>query len=93
MSAFTERAKQWIGEIVVVDFRSPMLAIGRLERADEDLLEMTDADLHDLRDTDTTRELYVVKAARYGVQVNRQVLLVRIDDVLGVAKLDDVVKG
>jgi len=93
MSAFTERTREWIGETVVVDFRSPMLAIGKLERADDDLLEMHDADLHDLRDTDTTRELYVVKAARYGVQANRQVLLVRIDDVLGVAKLDDVVKG
>lgn len=93
MSAFTERAKEWIGETVVVDFRSPMLAIGRLVRAEDDLLEMHDADLHDLRDTETTRELYVVKAARYGVQTNRQVLLVRIDDVLGVAKLDEVVKG
>jgi hypothetical protein len=93
MSAFTERAKQWIGEIVVVDFRSPMTAIGRLVQADDDLIEMHEADLHDLRDTDTTRELYVVKAARYGVQVNRQILLVRVDDVLAVAKLDDVVKG
>jgi hypothetical protein len=93
MSAFTDRARQWIGENVVVDFRSPMLAIGRLERADDDLIEMRDADLHDLRDTDTTRELYVVKAARYGVQTNRAVLLVRIDDVLAVARLDDVVKG
>jgi hypothetical protein len=93
MSAFTDRTREWIGETVVVDFRSPMLAIGTLARAEDDLLEMHDADLHDLRDTDTTRELYVVKAARYGVQANRQVLLVRLDDVLGVAKLDDVVKG
>lgn len=93
MSAFTDRTREWIGETVVVDFRSPMLAIGRLARAENDLLEMHDADLHDLRDTDTTRELYVVKAARYGVQANRQVLLIRVDDVLGVAKLDDVVKG
>ena len=68
-------------------------AIGRLARAEDDLLEMHDADLHDLRDTDTTRELYVVKAARYGIQANRTILLVRLDDVLGVARLDDVVKG
>jgi len=93
MSAFTDRAARWIGEIVVVDFRSPMTAIGRLERVEDDLLELRDADLHDLRDTDTTRELYIVKTARYGVQVNRAELLVRIDDVLGVARLGDVVKG
>jgi len=93
MSAFTDRAARWIGEIVVVDFRSPMTAIGRLERVEDDLLELRDADLHDLRDTDTTRELYIVKTARYGVQVNRAELLVRIDDVLGVARLEDVVKG
>ena len=93
MSAFTERARGWIGENLVVDFRSPMVAIGRREGAEDDLLEMHDADLHDLRDTDTTRELYVVKAARYGVQVNRTVLLVRVDDVLAVARLEDVVKG
>ena len=93
MSAFTERATEWIGENVVVDFRSPMAAIGRLVRVEDDLVEMHDADLHDLRDTDTTRELYVVKAARYGIQVNRTVLLVRVDDVIAVARLDDVVKG
>jgi hypothetical protein len=93
MSAFTERAQEWVGDNIVVDFRSPMVAIGRLVRAGDDLLEMHDADLHDLRDTDTTRELYVVKAARYGIQANRAVLLVRVDDVLAVARLDDVIKG
>jgi hypothetical protein len=93
MGAFTDRASQWIGETVVVDFCSPMVAIGRLTAVDDDLLEMQEADLHDLRDTDTTRELYVVKTARYGVQVNRSTLLVRLHDVLAVARLDDVVKG
>jgi hypothetical protein len=93
MQDWTQRLRGWVGETVVTDFRSPFVAIGVLTDLGQDYLELTDADMHDLRDTETGRELYVVKAARFGVQANRRRLLVRHDDVLGVAKLSDVVTG
>ncbi|MCH8244092.1 MAG: hypothetical protein IH897_16000 [Planctomycetes bacterium] len=60
------------------------LALGSLNQ----ILE--DADVHDLRDTTTTRELYVVEAKRLGIHANRQRVLVRRDEVASLAALDDV---
>ena len=69
-----------IGEKVVIDLRSQYVALGTLLRADELFLELKNADLHDLRDTDTTRELYVVDSRETGIKRNRKrVLVVRAE--------------
>ena len=46
---------------VVVDLSSTFVCLGKLTRYDEHFLELKNADVHDLRDTDTTRENYVVE--------------------------------
>jgi hypothetical protein len=79
-----------IGQKVVVDLRSPFVCLGTLKRQDELYLELGGADLHDLRDTHTTRENYVVAARRTGIKRNRKrVLLVR-NEVVAISLLDDV---
>jgi hypothetical protein len=76
---------------VVVDLRSPFVCLGTLHRADELYLELRNADLHDLRDTQTTRENYVAASRTTGIKRNRRrVLLVRAD-VIAISLLDDVV--
>jgi hypothetical protein len=80
-------------EQVVVDLRSPFVCLGRLLRFDDQFLELGDADLHDLRDTQTNRENYVAAARSSGILRNRtRVLLVR-DDVAAVSRLADVTGG
>ena len=52
---------------------------------------MADADLHDLRDTQTSRENYVAASSATGIKRNRKrVLLVRAD-IAAVSRLEDVV--
>ena len=46
---------------------------------------------HDLRDTATTREEYVVAARRHGVAPNRTKVFVRTGDVVSVSALSDVI--
>jgi hypothetical protein len=80
-----------IGEKVVIDLRSQYVALGTLQRADELYLELKNADMHDLRDTDTTREQYVVDSKITGIKRNRKRVLVIRHEVVSIAKLDDVV--
>lgn len=81
---------EFVGQVVVVDLRSPFVCLGRLEKADEQFLELWNADLHDLRDSDTNRENYVAKSRAGGIMQNRRrVLLVRAD-VVAVSLLKDV---
>ncbi len=83
--------EEFIGHKVVVDLRSEYVCLGTLHGADEFYLELRNADVHDLRDTDTTRENYVADARHTGIKRNRKrVLLVR-GEVIAIARLDDVV--
>jgi hypothetical protein len=86
------RLQEWVGAAVVVDCCTPFVAIGTLVHATADYLELHDADMHDLRDTSTSRETYVVKVAQHGIGVNRRRLLLRMDQVVGVSPLDAVAK-
>jgi hypothetical protein len=83
---------EFLQQKVIVDLRSPYVCIGTLTAIDELHLELRDADLHDLRDTKTSRENYVVAAKSTGVKHNRKrVLLVRAD-VAAISLLSDVVE-
>jgi hypothetical protein len=83
--------EELIGQVVVVDLKSTYVCLGTLQRVDEQYLDLKNADLHDMRDSDSTRENYVAAAARSGVTPNRKrVLLVR-SDVVALARLADFV--
>lgn len=80
-----------VNRIVVIDVASPFVYLGTLTGFDHKYLVLEQADVHDLRDTATTRENYVVDSRRFGVRVNREKVYVRIGDVVSVSALDDVV--
>jgi small nuclear ribonucleoprotein (snRNP)-like protein len=76
---------------VVVDLVSPFVCLGKLTRYDEHFLELKNADLHDMRDTDTTRELYIADSVATGIKRNRKRVLIRRSEVVAVSLLEDVV--
>jgi hypothetical protein len=81
---------EFVGLKVVIDCRSEFVALGTLVKYDEAFLELKNADLHDLRDTDTGRENYVVASVRTGIKRNRKRVLLSRADVVAVALLADV---
>jgi hypothetical protein len=83
--------EEMIGQRVVIDLRSEYVVLGTLQRAEEHFLELRNADLHDLRDTDTTREIYVAESRATGIKRNRRRLVLFCREVVAVARLDDVV--
>ncbi|MBI81952.1 MAG: hypothetical protein CMJ81_02035 [Planctomycetaceae bacterium] len=80
------------GEIVVLDALSPYVFIGVLVRTDLHFLILEDADVHDFRDTQTTRDLYVLDAREHGVRSNRRRVFVRRDEIVAVSLFREVVK-
>jgi hypothetical protein len=44
-----------------------------------------------LRDTTTTREMYVVDSRRVGIRANRDRVLVRIGEIVSLSALSDVI--
>jgi len=83
--------EEFIGQKVVIDLKSPYVCLGTLEKVDEQFLDLRKADLHDLRDTQTTREIYVIASRDTGIKRNRKRVLVVRNEVVAIARLEDVV--
>jgi hypothetical protein len=82
---------EFLNRKVVLDLVSTYVCLGKLIRYDEHFVELKYADLHDLRDTDTTRELYIADSAATGIKRNRKRVLVRRSEVVAISLLEDVV--
>ncbi len=83
--------EEYLGKPVVVDCRSHYVCLGILERIGELYLELRDADLHDLRDTGTSRENYVIGAIASGIKRNRKRVLLNRAEVVAISRQEDVV--
>jgi small nuclear ribonucleoprotein (snRNP)-like protein len=83
--------EEFLDQKVVVDLSSTFVCLGRLIRFDDHFLELKNADLHDLRDTETTRENYVAESVVTGIKRNRKRVLLRRDQMVAISLLDDVV--
>jgi hypothetical protein len=84
--------EEWIGQRVVIDLRGEYVCLGTLCGVGEQFLELRNADLHDLRDTDTTRENYVAESVATGVKRNRKRLLLVRSEIVAISRLEDVVE-
>jgi hypothetical protein len=85
--------EEYLNQRVVIDLRSEFVCLGLLERVDAHFLELRNADLHDLRDTDTTRENYVAESVATGIKRNRRRLLLVRTEIIAIARLEDVVES
>ena len=82
---------EFVNEKVVVDLRGEYVCLGTLKSVDDHFLELRNADLHDLRDTDTSRENYVAASVATGVKRNRKRVLIARAEVVAVSRLADVI--
>ncbi|MBN68046.1 MULTISPECIES: hypothetical protein [Gimesia] len=92
MSEDSQFFDQMVGKTVVIDLTSLYVIAGTLIGQDQHYLFLEQADVHDLRDTTTTRELYVHEMGKHGVAVNRERVLVSRREVVSVSALDDIVR-
>jgi len=82
---------EFLNQRVVVDLSTAFVCLGKLTRYDDHFLELKNADLHDLRDTETSRENYVAESVATGIKRNRKLVLIRRDQMVAISTLDDVV--
>ena len=82
--------RELLGQVVVVDLKSPWVYIGTLVAWEAEYLVLEQVDAHDLRDSPTTREKYVLDTRVHGVRVNRRRVWIRADEVVGICTLEDI---
>jgi hypothetical protein len=80
-----------VGQKVVIDMRSTFVCLGTLQSVGEKFLEMKNVDIHDLRDTQTSRENYIAASVATGIKRNRKRALINRDDLVAISLLTDFV--
>ena len=83
--------EQFIGQDIVIDVEAQYVFLGRLKEVQSDWVVLKQADVHDLRDSKTTRELYVLDSRTDGIRVNRKSVMGPVDQIVSVSLLDDVI--
>ena len=80
-----------VGKDVVVDTSTSFLYIGKLESVAEFFMTISDVDVHDCSQSTTTKEVYVLEARKFGIRRNRTRVRVRLDKVVSVSLLEEVI--
>lgn len=91
MDAQDSALRQLIGKEIVIDAVSPYVYAGTLVSIDRKYLVLESADVHDLRDTKTSRDNYVADTRRLGIRANRERVLVNLDQAASISALDAVI--
>ena len=86
-----EELAEFLTQPVVLDTRGPLLYLGTLSAAGDCFWTLVDADVHDLTDSNTSKELYILESAKHGVRKNRTSVHVRKAEIVSISKLSDVV--
>jgi len=81
---------QLLGVEVVLDLASAYVVLGTLVAVHPEFLELQRVDAHDLRDTQTTREKYVLDCRLHGIRPNRERIWISLREVVGISRLADV---
>jgi hypothetical protein len=83
---------QLIGETVVLDIDGPVLYIGRLTSINDEWINLEEVDVHHVDDSTTSREKYIIDTKTLGIRANRKKASVRLERVVGVSRLQDVLE-
>jgi small nuclear ribonucleoprotein (snRNP)-like protein len=85
-----EALKKYLKKRVVLDTRSSFLYIGKLEKVLDACVELSDVDVHDSRETTTSKEVYVLESKKTGIKANRDRVFINLDYVISFSGLDEV---
>jgi hypothetical protein len=78
------------GQLMVADLDESYLVIGVLAEADADCLVFTEADLHDHREANCTKDVYLIETLKLGVRANRRRVMVPRRRVVAISRLEDI---
>ena len=85
-----ETLKKFLKKKIVVDTRSSWIYIGTLESIGKNSIELSDVDVHDSKDTPTTKEIYLLDSKKTGIKSNRDRTFVSLDYIISFSPLKDV---
>ena len=83
---------EYLGKTVIVDTQTNYIYLGTLKDINPSFLVMEDLEVHDNRESGTSKELYIMETAKFGIRSNRRRAHVVKDKVVSISLLEDVIR-
>jgi hypothetical protein len=80
----------FLNQPVVLDLSSAYVFIGTLVAEEPEYLVLEEVDAHDLRDSPTTREKYILDVRQHGIRPNRRRAWISRRELVSISLLADV---
>ena len=87
-----DHLEELLHQVVVIDTDSQFIHIGTLAAITPTAVLLTDVDIHYMSDAATSREVYLMESAKFGVRANRKKTTLMRSKVLSVSLLEDVIQ-
>ncbi len=91
-NTFAPELQSLVGQQIVLDTKGPFVYIGTLERIDSGSLLLSDVDVHDLRESASSSDRYLIQTLKHGIRVNRRSVRVLAREIVSVSLLSDIVR-
>lgn len=78
--------------LVVCELNDGYLAIGTLTAYSADHLRLEDVDLHDHKEANSTKDVYLIETRRHGVRANRKKIDIPRSTLVALCALDDIIE-
>ena len=83
---------EFLNRNVVIDVEAQFVYVGELAAVNVKDVVLVNADVHDLRDSATTREVYVLDTKVHGITANRKRVAVARSQIVSISLLEDVLE-
>ncbi len=88
--ASRETLELFVGKKVVIDTDSPNIYLGVIESVNENSVVLVSVDVHDSKDTISTKDVYIMDTAQHGVRDNRKKVHLCLSRIVSISELDDI---
>jgi small nuclear ribonucleoprotein (snRNP)-like protein len=86
-----EELSEYLDRPVVVDTAAPFIYIGTLNHVGKRFITLKDVDVHHLEPGGAGKEMYALTARKYGASRNRAYTKIRVDMIVSISLLEDVI--
>jgi len=91
VEGFAPELQDLVGQQIVVDTKGGFLYIGTLGKVHANSLLMHDVDVHNTLTSNTSNDLYLIEAVKYGIRANRKSAYVLARDIVSISPLADII--
>lgn len=82
--------EKYYGHVLAVDLCDGSVLYGTIKSATHDAIFFMDADLHDMRESNSSKEVYGLETQDIGVRINRKECTIPLDKIISVCLLTDL---